>query len=253
MTRILALDWGNHALKAALFADGAIVRRWMDPGADAGTVERILTVSAPDGIAFSSVVPERTAVLRTVLEGRHLLHVLEAGPGITLPFRLLVRRPEHLGPDRLCAACGAAHAGFREAVIVDAGTAVTVDLLTDEGFHGGSIFPGIGLLLDSLHAGTAELPRIEPEGGVSTPPGKDTGEALRCGAYWGFIGAVRELVSRTAGEDYSGGLLVTGGAGAIIAPHLEGEVELYPDLVTEGLYYCYRLAMTSHENDRNAE
>ena len=107
MTMVLALDWGNHALKAALFDGGEIIRRWTEPGAGRETVDHILEVTAPDGIAYSSVVPERTAILRSAVGKRSAVRVLEAGPGIVLPFRLLVRRPDGLGPDRLCAACGA--------------------------------------------------------------------------------------------------------------------------------------------------
>jgi type III pantothenate kinase len=242
MKRVLAFDKGNRALKAALFESNAIVRRWSEkPGDSPGLIAGILDTCDPDGVAFSSVVPLWKRQLAQEMRRRGITYV-EAGSGIRLPFNLLVRNPDRLGGDRIGAASGVVSLNHREAVIVDAGTAVTVDLLSGEGFLGGLIFPGIGMLLESLHEGTDLLPRVEYRGGVPEIPGDDTEAAMAAGAFWGWIGAVRELVTRSL-SSLSGQppVFVTGGNAGLVAPYCTGDVTIDEDLVFRGLLLLFEL------------
>ncbi len=243
MKRVLAFDKGNRALKAALFESSEIVRRWNEePGDDPVLIAGILDTCAPDGVAFSSVVPSWKRRLGEGMHRRGIARVVEAGSGIRLPFDLMVRNPERLGGDRISAASGVVSLNHREAVIVDAGTAVTVDLLSREGFLGGSVFPGIDMLLKSLHEGTDLLPHVEYRGGVPEIPGDDTAGAMTAGAFWGWIGAVRELVTRSL-SSLSGRppVFVTGGGASLVAPHCAGDVLIDEDLVFRGLFLLYEL------------
>ncbi|UCF06716.1 MAG: type III pantothenate kinase [bacterium] len=243
MKTVLAMDRGNRTLKAALFEDGKIGRRWTLQATDhLSEIAPILDACSPHGVVFSSVVPQWSRVAHQEFAGRRMGGVLEVGAGITLPFELLVAKPELLGPDRLCAACGAVSMEVYEAVIVDAGTAVTIDILSRDGFCGGSIFPGVDLLLDALHTGTAVLPPVAAEADPPQPPGRETRSAILSGVYWGLVGAVRELVTRSyssLGADAR--VLITGGAAEFVARHLGLEATVVPDLVMSGLYYCFRL------------
>ncbi len=243
MKRVLTLDKGNHSLKAALFDSGEIVKRWDGGSQDNGaTIAEILGSCVPEGAALSSVVPGWALAVRRELASLGVENVLDAGAGARLPFDLLVDRPECIGPDRLCAACGAVAMGLSEAVIVDAGTAVTVDLLVSEGFLGGAIFPGLDLLLEILHTGTAALPRVEGDVKGVVPPGRDTKEAIIAGTVWGLIGAVRELVEKSRESlTPQAEVLVTGGGAGLVASHIEGAVRIEPDLVFLGLLYIFNM------------
>jgi pantothenate kinase type III len=249
---VLLFDRGNRALKAALERSGTIERRWREePGEGAGPITAILDSCAPAGIAYSSVVPGWGEVLAHEARARGVGRLVEAGSGVRLPIALLVDNPERLGADRICAACGVAARGGVEAVIVDAGTAVTVDCLSAEGFLGGAIFPGVDLMLRALSEGTGALPLVRatappPDGSVSGPPpplpGRSTEGAMRGGVFWGWVGGVRELVARardSIGADAP--VVITGGGAALIAPYIGGSVRIDRDLVFAGLGHIYRL------------
>lgn len=244
MARILALDRGNDSLKAALIESGKIVRRWREVAAHPErTIRRILEECSPSGIVISSVVPAWSMGALRVLRKLEVGPVIEVGPAVSLPFDLLVESPEKLGADRIAAAAGVAAAGEREAVIVDAGTAVTVDVLSREGFRGGAIFPGPGLLARSLHEGTAALPLVDSSRPEVRLPGRNTKEAIASGIRWGLVGAVRELVSRSR-EALSGSASVwlTGGGAAAFEEHLGVKVKREPDLVFIGMNLLFTLS-----------
>jgi pantothenate kinase type III len=124
--------------------------------------------------------------------------------------------PASVGLDRLFAARGALAYLQRDCIVVDAGTALTVDaVLAEHGgvFLGGAIAPGPGLLSRSLAQGAAQLPVVEPRAGVHALGG-DTQAAIRSGVGIGFRGAARELAACMAREAGIEGapVLVTGGA-----------------------------------------
>lgn len=115
-------------------------------------------------------------------------------------LRVDCREPEKVGRDRLFAARGALELSPQGAIVVDAGTALTVDAARADGtFLGGAIAPGPALLARSLAEGTARLPRISPRERAPAL-GRDTEEALQAGVVHGFRGAARELVDRVSGE-----------------------------------------------------
>jgi type III pantothenate kinase len=128
-----------------------------------------------------------------------------------LPLEIEVDFPERVGIDRLlnAVAANAIRDLSQPAIIVNSGTAVTVDLVGGEGaFLGGAILPGILLSAKALHAETTTLPHVDPWKLLKDEPpvlGKNTEAAIASGLYWGHLGAVRELVGRlmervTAGE-----------------------------------------------------
>ncbi len=271
MTRILALDRGNDSLKAALFDSGTIVARWRERGARPedslrGIVREIASGAArADGgrlgrkdraglrdtlagsvivhsVVFCSVDPRWTERIVRALERLGASRVLEVSARIDFPFDLLVDRPSKTGPDRLAAAAGVAAAGEREAIIVDAGTAITVDVLSKKGFLGGAIFPGTALLYRALHEGTAALPLVSERGGAVRAPGRNTREAIVAGVEGGTAGAVKELVARSrARVSKRARVWVTGGGGAGLSKRLGKGVRYEPDLVLRGLKYLFDL------------
>jgi type III pantothenate kinase len=160
-------------------------------------------------------------------------------PGLAIEYRA----PETVGSDRLFAARGAFETVRRSAIVVDAGTALTVDVLRVEGaraaFSGGAIAPGPKLLAEALARGTARLKLIEPRPGVEAL-GRDTEAALQSGVVVGFRGAARELVERISAETKleRAPIVLTGGASIFLSnPPAFGArlVHVVPDLVHRGL------------------
>lgn len=158
-----------------------------------------------------------------------------------LPLRILVDAPERVGLDRLAAgvAVNALRDPERPAVFVDAGTAITVNLISADGaFQGGVILPGFSLTAKALSSGTDLLPLVTTDGQAEPPAilGKSTETAIRSGIFWGSVGAVREIVHRL--QDVCSGrpqVFVTGGDAQRLAGFVTPDARFVSDLVLGGI------------------
>ena len=157
-----------------------------------------------------------------------------------LPLQIDLPQPEKVGIDRLAAAAAAnrLRSPGRPAVVVDCGTAVTVDLLSENGVYlGGAILPGAPLMAKALADGTSKLPQIAAleRGMPPAMPGTATAEAIAVGIGWGFRGAVSRLVAegrRALKGDAE--VVLTGGWRSAVREEFPGVKEM-PDLVLEGV------------------
>ena len=160
------------------------------------------------------------------------------------PIPIAVDHPERVGIDRLMAAVAAWRmCANQPAIVIDAGTAVTVDLLRDGRFAGGAILPGMRMSAAALDRYTDKLPYIETVG-IAPPDaiGKNTADAMKSGMFWGTVGAIRELASRMAESvDSPPRVFLTGGDSATIAPLLEN-AEHVPNMVLSGIAITAALA-----------
>lgn len=203
------------------------------------------------GIACCSVVPERTAALydqvtrsRPDLPWFQLTH--QAGIGFPLVHPL----PAGVGQDRLANAVAAHALCGAPVIVVDSGTAVTCDVITPEGgFEGGVIAPGHGLLRDSLHEKTAQLPKVDEASDSLTSIGRNTVEAIQIGCSVGFRGMVAALISAQRTELAGRGLnqvpvVVSGGSADRLTALIEDGDRLFPDLTLRGLFEAYLLNHT---------
>ena len=167
------------------------------------------------------------------------------GDARCFPLAVDVEAPNQVGIDRLLNAVAAnvVRPADHSVIIVDSGTATTVDFLTATGaFAGGAILPGFGMTARALHQYTALLPLITihdlgPEDLAAI--GTDTKTALQSGLLWGHVGAVKELIRRFQLEVEPAGnhplVFVTGGAGRLLANHLGDDVRWEPFLSLQGL------------------
>lgn len=256
---ILAIDIGNSAAKAAV-VDGSTVLESgrldtsVATGDDLVDGLRVLVGSedeAPGAIVAVSVVDRWTERLeRAAAELELPLTVVAASH---IPISTALVRPDQAGPDRLLAAWAASRLNGSPVIVVDLGTATTVDAVDADGFFlGGAIMPGLALAADTLAEGTARLPRIDlklPADAIGT----DTGAAIQSGVVIGHIGAVRELAMRMQERIDPEGVLasptkviITGGHAEAawaeeawrtpVAPGLPAIADaLEPDLVLHGL------------------
>jgi type III pantothenate kinase len=249
MSRILALDVGNTSVAAALFektpAREKPVATFHRPRS-AATADEIAHWTAlarerlPDSVVVGSVHRFGAALasgLREALGESVPLKLFELGD--QFPLKSDVEEPGRVGVDRLAAALGGFTLARGPALVVSAGTAITVDWV-DAGplFRGGAILPGRKLQAKALHAGTDRLPEIPPWGNPAplALPGRNTEEAIRRGldvGLPGMVAAVLADLARAAGSRLP--VLVSGGDGEWLAARLTGRKRLEPFLVARGL------------------
>ncbi len=237
----LTIDLGNSALKIVRWGGAAQIDRVDWGGPWESRLDEALASTAVQGpvLIASVTTPERLARVQE--------HCARAGKeAITNPecdLRLQCREPHTIGRDRLLAALGAWGLEPRAALVIDAGTALTVDALGEDAGHGvflgGAIAPGPELLARALGSGAANLFEVQTTGGVPAL-GKDTPGALAAGVSHGFVGTVRELALRVAREAElsSAPVWLTGGAAPLLSePGLFGERKVHhePRLVHIGL------------------
>jgi len=161
-------------------------------------------------VILASVVPQVVPLLRSRWPELAVIDHTWA-----LPFRLSLPQPETVGADRLCNVATAAVSGCRRALVVDAGTATTFDLLLDGEFVGGLIAPGMAFAAAQLGDLAAQLTPV-PFVPCPLEPGRDTASAMRAGAYHVGLSGVEAVI--TALEEKYGPLtvIVTGGLGGLL-------------------------------------
>ena len=153
------------------------------------------------------------------------------------PFEIDYGTPETLGADRLAAAAGALlHHPGADLLVIDAGSALTIDEVTGGAFRGGSISPGLSMRFRSLHEYTGRLPLVTERSGF-TFPGKTTRDAIAGGVMMGLAYEIIEYIRTFEKKYHNPVAVITGGDGGDIAPLTGGKALLYPDLVTEGLNF----------------
>jgi type III pantothenate kinase len=247
---VLCVDAGNFFVKYALVSGARVVhldrRETARParlrpraGRHANDLARV------DGVMVSSVVPSHNPRLARMLfsvTGRKPLFVDYRSP---LPFRLGVTTPRLLGVDRICAAAGAVRNGARSAIVVDVGSAITVDMVSGGVFRGGMILVGPALALRALASFTEKLPAIDPKRLSASRLRVDgTEAAMISGAVLGAAGAVRHAVRHARGlMPFGSRVYVTGGGARVLARHLPRTWRLDPDLVYKGLHELWRLSL----------
>jgi type III pantothenate kinase len=250
---LLAVDIGNNTVKCGLLTDDpASVRprvvssRTLETAAP--QFERLLEWLPDAPVNWCVAAVHRAAEQRLadwVRTHRHRdsYRVLT---NECLPLEIHVDNPKGVGTDRLLAAVAvnSLRDGSLPSVIIDAGSAITVDLLSAGGsFQGGIILPGFRMAADALARDTDLLPQLQGQLVGDPPPvvGTNTESAIRSGLFWGTVVAVRELVSIITAElESEPQLYIAGGDAAKLAPFLSAQARVIPDLVFTGIAVAYR-------------
>jgi type III pantothenate kinase len=199
---IICVDVGNSGAKIALVDGNAVLERARAATSDVSQdalSEGLRTLvgdvgERPTAIIAVSVVERWLERLERSADELGLPLTIVASSNVPIPTALV--RPDLTGADRLLAAWAATSIYGAPAVVIDLGTATTVNAVDADGFFlGGAILPGLALAADSLAEGTARLPRVEldlPADAI----GSDTTAAIQIGLIIGQIGAIREIVTR---------------------------------------------------------
>lgn len=256
---LLAIDVGNTNLRLGTARDGSLAatRRAATPAAATPDEVEILlgALLGLDGlrlddvgsIALASTVPAVAAAIEATA-ARRTIACLTAS-AVTMPLPIRVDRPAEVGPDRLVNAYAAAHLYGTPAVVVDCGTATTLDAVDHGGaFVGGAIAPGLVLGLEALAARTARLPRVDPRL-PDGPIGHDTATAIRVGTVLGHRAMIEGLLARMRRElaaeaglaPHDVRVVLTGGLSALPwARTIEGVDAIDPELTLRGLVLFHR-------------
>ena len=194
-----------------------------------------------DACIVSSVVPQSLFNLRNL--SRRYLHVepLVIGENAKLGVEVRIDKPSEAGADRLVNAIGAHIAYAGNLIVIDSGTATTLDVIAADGaFEGGVIAPGINLSMQALHEAAAKLPRIAIQR-PSRVIGKDTVGAMQSGVFWGYVALIEGLVDRIRAE-YARPLTVvaTGGVASLFEGATAKINHFDPDLTIRGLLEIHR-------------
>lgn len=191
----------------------------------------------------AGVHPARRDALVTWLKSQSdSVHILLSRS--QLPIAISLEHPEKVGIDRLLNAVAANRRRQPNiaAILVDAGSAVTVDYLDMHGvYQGGAIFPGFHLMSRALHDYTALLPIVELDDAV-LPPGVNTHHAIQTGVFHAVLGGIERLIAEyqhrfpTPFE-----IFLTGGDAKLLHPRLRHHSHLWPEMTLEGILHSNSL------------
>jgi len=253
---LLVVNVGNSRIAIGVFVQGALeytrrmsVAQLEDlPGALAEAWGRISDDKEAE-VAGASVNPPLVGTVEQAVRQATGKHVQWAGSELDLPMKVKTDEPKQTGVDRVLGLAAAYDLMQKACVVVDAGTALTVNVCNDAGeFLGGAIAPGASMMLNALHDNTAKLPNIT----LSVPEklvGTSTEQAMLHGVYHGVRGMVKELVENYATElGVWPDLICTGGDAEVLFKDWELVHAISPDLILYGIALAYTNHYITHES-----
>jgi type III pantothenate kinase len=234
----LLIDVSNSYAKLAFASKKRVSNPTRIPTAElsSGLVVDFLRRRQVRKLVVSSVVPTKNSAISKAAGNKAPVLWLDwkRNLGITINYP----KPESIGADRLANAAAVAELYGCPAIVVDFGTAVTFDVVSERRrYIGGVIAPGLEAMTSFLYERTALLPRVslkEPHRAV----GKSTVEAMRSGAVFGYRGLVREILARIKAEQFSRkkvAVVATGGYARLIGSRMPEVAVIHPHLTLEGL------------------
>ena len=230
----LVVDIGNTLLKLAVFDGGRLVAQQCVGELREETFAGLLGGARAARAVVASTRGEAPAIVEAVR--RHTDYLLEFTPAPPVPIGNAYLTPATLGRDRLAAAVGAAtlYPG-RNALIVDFGTAVTLDFVSADGvFRGGCISPGMAMRFRALHEYTAALPLCDATDSAELL-GRTTDEAVRLGVMNSLAFEIEGYIARMQGEIEDLCVIFTGGDTNFFAKRIKNTIFANCNLVFWGL------------------
>lgn len=245
---LLAIDIGNTNIVLGLYQGTQLITHWRlatqaDRTADEyGVLITQLVTYAGFGadqiraIAVSCVVPPMLTTTQELAQRFFQIDPLIVGPGIKTGMPILYDSPKDVGADRIVNGIAAFEKYHDACIIVDFGTATTIDLISKRGeYVGGAIAPGLSISLEALVQRASKLPRIE----IVKPKevvGRNTVSSIQAGIFFGYVGLVDGIVRRIEKENnVQAKVVATGGLAPLVASECStiGEVDEF--LTLDGL------------------
>jgi type III pantothenate kinase len=186
-------------------------------------------------VAIASVVPSLNSVFETLskqLIGKKAFFINYKNSG---GLKIKLQNPQELGADRIANAAAAFSIFGGGCIVIDFGTATTFDCIDLKGrYIGGAIALGPNLAAQALSLRTAQLPLVEmkkPQKAI----GSSTVECIQAGLYYGYIGLIKEILTRTKKEMKVRHIIATGGLAQIMSDAIEEIEEVHPNLTLQGI------------------
>lgn len=255
---LLCLDVGNTHLLGGVFNRDNLVARFRYATHLIGTADQFgifllnilqtnkLTPADISATAVSSVVPSCDFTIKhTVslyIQSSYFMLRAGAKTGLNIKYK----NPNEVGADRIACAIGATNAfPNKNLIIVDMGTATTIDTITKKrDYLGGAILPGMRLGMESLRTNTAKLMEVDIEN-PSTYVGRTTRESIQTGLFYGQLGGLKEIIHGMKQEMFKDEpvlIIGTGGFSQLFRDKFLFDVIL-PDLVLQGLYKAHEYSI----------
>jgi len=233
--KTICIDAGNTLIKVALMENGDIQSLVSFALADTnGLLNFIKMLPLVDACILSSVSVVNQEIIDALKQ--KAAHFMELTADTPIPIRNLYKTPETLGKDRLAAIVGA-NSLFpgRDILVVDAGTALTIDFVDREGnYHGGNISPGLNMRFRALHEYTKKLP-LQTQSDEYEIIGDSTMSAIVSGVQIGIIFEVNGYVDHFVNKFPQLVTILTGGDGNFFVDKIKKHIFAEPNLVFFGL------------------
>jgi type III pantothenate kinase len=252
---LLCLDIGNSQLHGGVF-DGKLRLQFRKTTHPLGSSDEFgvffMAVLRENGIdpagikrvAICSVVPSANHAVRGACVKYFKCDPFVLQAGVKTGLKVKYRNPHEVGADRIAGAIAATlRRPGSNVIVVDCGTATTLDVVTAEGdYLGGAILPGVGISVEALAGRTAKLPTVEITRPVAAL-GRSTIESIQSGVYHGHAGAIRRLLDEFTRELFPQerpSVIGTGGFARLLEPEKLFD-EIVPELVLLGLQHAEQL------------
>lgn len=253
---LMAVDVGNTQTVLGLFEGEETRGQWRIATEAHRTADELavvfdallelrgLKLRQVDAMILSSVVPALTRSYKHLAAEIFEVPFYGVTEGMETGLKNRYDDPGAVGADRIVNAVATGrHYGF-PAVIVDIGTATTVEAVDAGGnYLGGAILTGLNVALEALVARTAKLPSVDLEEAPRKAIATNTPDSLRSGFIYGYAGALDALIRRCREEMDAGDtrVVATGGPAGVVVPYCEEIQEFDPDLTLKGLRILYEL------------
>jgi type III pantothenate kinase len=231
----LILDIGNSSTKLAIFEAGTKLHVSRLDEISCKELEKELSGYKIKKAIISSVrkLPPFINDLLTI----NIPYVHHLSHKSKLPFINEYETPETLGPDRIAGVAGAFELfPLSELLVIDAGTAITYDFLSEGIYKGGNISPGLNLRLRALNKFTGKLPLVSLTENY-TKPGKNTADAILAGVITGVLYEINEYIRTFQKKSSDFKILLTGGDSGFLKDKIDYQLMYMPDIVIDGLNY----------------
>lgn len=251
---LLAIDIGNTNIVIGIF-EGEKLRATWRLSTDVHKLEDeyatlLVNLLSMKELSFTDIkhaiiassVPPLVTVFEELCRRYFEVSPIVIGPGTKTGVRICLDNPREAGADRIVNAAAAHTLYGGPLIVIDFGTATTLDAVSDEGdYLGGAIAPGISISAEALFEHAAKLPRVE----LIKPPkaiGRGTIAAMQSGIIFGYVGLIEGIVARMKkelGSDVK--VIATGGLADVISSETDIIDALEPDITLKGLRLIYEM------------
>lgn len=250
---LLAIDIGNTQTVIGAYRDDELVHHWRTSTNNKITGDELafvyqgflllkgLTFNDFDGVIVSSVVPTTTMAMQHMTRELWNFEPLIVGHNVQVDMPVLIDNPDELGADRIVNAVAALDRYGCPSIVVDFGTATTLDAISARGeYLGGAIAPGIEISSLALFNMAARLPRVELTRPID-PIGHNSVASMQSGIVFGFAGQVDRLVELMLEELGPGcKVIATGGLAEVVVDECRTIQIRDPLLTLHGLWLLYQ-------------